>query len=135
MATFFNDIQAAFDNRLQSMSGGYDIAWPNIEFEPDAGTTFLRPAFLPADTLQVGLGSDGLDDTRGIYQIDVVTPAGSGRTTISDEVADFFKRGTTLSFNGVNIRIRSASIGPAIREGAWNFIPVSVSFQTYTEAR
>jgi len=36
MATFFNDIQAAFDNRLNTLSGGYDIAWPNIPFEPQA---------------------------------------------------------------------------------------------------
>jgi len=79
MATFFNDIQAAFDNRLNTLTGGYDIAWSNIAYEPDAGTTYLRPSFLPTDTVQVGLGSSGLDDTRGVYQIDVVYPAGNGR--------------------------------------------------------
>lgn len=135
MATYFNDIQAAFDNRLNTMSGGYDIAWPNVAYEPDVNTTYLRPFFLPAETVQVGLGGDGLDDTRGIYQIDVVFPAGSGRTNIPDVVADHFKRGTNLSYNGTNVRIRSVSIGPALRDGAWYFVPVSIAFQTYTEAR
>ena len=46
MATFFNDIQAALDNRLNGLSGSYSIAWPNIPFEPQAGSTFLRPNFL-----------------------------------------------------------------------------------------
>lgn len=135
MATYFNDIQAAFDNRLNTLTGGYDIAWSNIVYEPDVGTTYLRPSFLPTDTVQVGLGSSGLDDTRGVYQIDVVYPAGNGRTTVTDSVADHFKRGTTLSYNGTNVRIISASIGPALRDGAWNFVPVSIAFQTYTDAR
>jgi len=135
MATFFNDIQAAFDNRLNTLPGGYDIAWPNIPFEPQAGATYLRPQFLPADTVQVGLGTDGLDDTTGIYQVDVVYPAETGRSQIPDQVADHFKRGTVLSYNGTNVRIRSVSIASALRDGAFFFVPVSIAFQTYTDAR
>lgn len=135
MATYFNDIQAAFDNRLNTLPGGYDIAWPNIPFEPQAGSTYIRPSFLPADTTQVGLGADGLDDTTGIYQIDVVYPAGTGRSSIPDAVADHFSRGTVLSYNGTNVRIRSVSIAQALRDGAFYFVPVSIAFQTYTDAR
>lgn len=135
MSTFFNDMQAALDNRLSTMTGGHPIAWPNTPYEPQSGTTYLRPHFLPQETIQVGLGSDGLDDTMGIYQVDVVTPAESGRSTIPDDIADHFSRGTVLSYNSVNLRIRSVSIGPAIRDGAFYFVPLSISFQTYTDAR
>ena len=135
MSTHFNDIQAALDTRLSALAGGNPIAWPNIEYAPTGGTTYLRPSFLPADTLQSGLGVTGLDETNGIYQVDVVYKANSGRTTVADAVADHFKRGTVASYNGVNVRVRSVSIAPAIFEGAWHFVPVSVSFQTYTEAR
>tara|TARA_R110000803_G_scaffold37766_3_gene81487 strand:- start:52 stop:459 length:408 start_codon:yes stop_codon:yes gene_type:complete len=135
MSTYFNDIQAALDTRLASIAGSPPIAWPNIEYEPTGGTTYLRPAFLPAETLQSGLGSEGLDETNGIYQIDVVYKVGSGRSSLVDSVADHFKRGTVATYNGVNVRIRSVSIAPAIFDIAWHFVPVSVSFQTYTEAR
>ena len=135
MATHFNDLQAALDGRLATLSGGYSIAWPNTKFEPEANQTFLSPSFLPAGTEQVGLGSTGKDETNGIYQIDVVYPAGSGRSTIPDSVADHFKRGTVLSYNGLNVRIRSVSIDPAVTEGAFHFVPVTVDFQTYTDAR
>lgn len=134
MSTHFNDIQAALDTRLSTLSGGNPIAWPNIEYKP-TGATYLRPSFLPAETLQSGLGGDGLDETNGIYQIDVVYKVGSGRTTLVDSVADHFKRGTVAAYNGVNVRVRSVSIAPAIFDDAWHFVPVSVSFQTYTEAR
>jgi hypothetical protein len=135
MSTFFNDIQAALDNRLNTISGGYDISWPNVPYEPDGTSTFLSPNFIPNETLQVGLGSNGKDETNGLYQIDVVYPAGSGRTTVTDSVADHFKRGTVLSYNGVNIRVRSVSIAQAITDGAYHFVPITVDFQTYTDAR
>lgn len=135
MATNFNDIQAALDTRLSTLSGGYSIAWPNTKFEPAANETFLSPSFLPAGTVQAGLGSSGKDETNGLYQIDVVYPAGSGRSSIPDSVADHFKRGTVLSYNSVNVRVRSVSIESAVTEGAYHFVPVTVDFQTYTDAR
>ena len=135
MATHFNDIQAALDTRLSTLSGGYSIAWPNTKFEPEADQTFLSPSFIPNATEQAGLGSSGKDETNGLYQIDVVYPAGTGRSTIPDSVADHFKRGTVLTYNSVNVRVRSVSIESAVTEGAFHFVPVTVDFQTYTDAR
>jgi len=135
MSTVFNDIQAALDNRLNTISGGYDIAWPNVPYEPTANETYLRPTFLPAATEQVGLGDTGLDRTDAIYQVDVFTGAGSGRTAIPDSVADHFKRGTTLTYNGTNVRISGVSILPATIDGSWQIVPVSINFYSYTDAR
>ncbi len=135
MATHFNDIQAALDNRLNTFSGGYDVAWPNIRYEPSGTATFLSPNFIPEETLQVGLGANGKDETNGIYQIDVVYPAGQGRSSVPDSVADHFKRGTVMTYNSINVRVRSVSVAQAITEGAYHFVPVSVSFQSYTDAR
>ena len=135
MSTLFNDMQAALDTRLVAMSGGYDIAFPNIPYEPEAGTTYLRPTFLPAETVQAGLGDIGKDITVGIYQVDVFNPAGAGRTAISDTIADHFKRGTNLAYNGITLRVQSVSILPATIDGSWQIVPVSISFYTYTDAR
>jgi hypothetical protein len=134
MATFINDIQAALDTRLNSM-GSTPIAWPNVNYEPTTRTTYLRPRFIPVATEQASLGGSGKDVTDAIYQIDVVQPAGSGRTTLFDTIADHFKRGTVLTYNNVKIRIRTVEIGTAQIEDAWYFVPVSISIQTYTEAR
>jgi len=135
MATHFNDIQAALENRLDSLSGGYDIACPNVKYEPTGNNTFIVPNFIQEETLQVGLGASGKDETNGIFQIDVVYPAGLGRSSVPDSVADHFKRGTTMTYNSVNVRVRSVSIAQAITDGAFHSVPVSVNFQSYTDAR
>lgn len=135
MSTFFNDMQAALDTQLSTLSGGYDIAWPNTTYEPVTNTIYLRPNFIPDDTIQVTLGTNGKDETQGIYQIDIVSPRGSGRTTLTDNVADHFKRGTVLTYNNLKLRVRSVSIAPAINDGAWFFVPVSVNINAYTGAR
>lgn len=135
MSTYFNDMQAALDTQLNALAGGYDIAWPNVDFKPTAGSTFLRASFIPGETVQVSLGGSGKDETNAIYQVDVVSPRGSGRSSVADSIADHFSRGSVLAYNGTKLRVRSVSIGPAINDGAWHFVPVSISVQTYTEAR
>jgi hypothetical protein len=135
MSTYFNDMQAALDTQLNTLAGGYDIAWPNVDFKPAAGSTFLRASFIPGETVQVSLGGSGKDETNAIYQVDVVSPRGSGRSSVADSIADHFSRGSVLAYNGTKLRVRSVSIGPAINDGAWHFVPVSISVQTYTEAR
>ena len=134
MTTIFNDVQAALDTKLATVSGT-PVAFPNIPYTPQATTTYLRASFLPAETVQAALGASGKDETNGIYQIDVVTPRGSGRPQLIDTVADLFKRGTVLTYNSIKVRIRSVSMAPAILDDEWYFVPISVNFQSYTEAR
>jgi len=134
MSTFFNDVQAALDAKLATITAT-PIAFPNIPYKPQAGTVYLRATFLPADTVQASMGEDGKDETNGIYQVDVVVPRGTGRPQLTDTVADLFKRGTVLTYNGVKVRVRSVSMASAILDEEWYFVPISVNFQTYTEAR
>lgn len=135
MSTFFNDIETALMTRLTTMSSLPPVAWPNIEYSPNATTLYLEPNVLPADTAQASLGATGKDLTNGIFQIDVVIPAGTGRSAIPDIVADHFARGTTLSYNGTNVKVRTVSISPSRLEGSWFRMPVTINYFTYTEAR
>lgn len=133
MATYFNDIHAALDNHLDSLDDT-PIAWQNILFEP-TGSTYLRPRLIPASTIQASMGNDGKDVTDGIYQVDVFVKQGTGRSSLLDSIADHFKRGTVLTHNGVNLRVRTVELAASISDGNWQFTPVSVYFQTYTGAR
>jgi hypothetical protein len=135
MATYFSDIEAAFTVRMNEMNDRPGVAWPNVKFEPNAKKPYLRLSILPAQTVQASLGSIGKDETNGICQISVFVPAGSGRTNLPDMIADHFKRGTVLAYNTTRVRLRAPSIGPAISDGAFYFVPVSIPYQTYTEAR
>ena len=120
MSTVFNDVQTALDARLASLSGGLDIAFPNIPYEPAANETYLRASFLPAEVVQAALGASGKDRIEGIYQVDVFTVA---------------KRGTNLTYNNNTVRIINVSINPVIISGSWQQVPVQIDFYSYMTAR
>jgi len=93
---------------------------------------------LPAATVLADLGRDGQDYTTGIYQIDVVGIAGKGKAaiyTLADQVADQFKRGTSLTYNGVVVRVSSVERAALIIEDKFAFIPLSIEYEAYTAAR
>lgn len=135
MSTHFQDIEAALTNQLQTLTDSPDVAWPNTNFKQKAGETYLRCFILLSPTVQASMSLTGKDVTEGIFQISVFVPAASGRSAWPDSIADHFKRGTVLSYNNLKLRVRSVSMGPTIVEGAFNIVPLSVNFQTYTEAR
>tara|TARA_B100000795_G_scaffold201045_1_gene154781 strand:- start:119 stop:526 length:408 start_codon:yes stop_codon:yes gene_type:complete len=132
----FTDISAALDARTNSLS--LPTAWENIAFTPTAETLYIRPTLMPADTVQAGLGSNGLDEHVGVYQIDIIAPGskGKGQATIkADVIADHFKRGVVLTYNGVNVRLSKTSRGLGKRDEAWFVIPIFITYQVFTLPR
>lgn len=135
MSTIFADIEAALVTHLNSLSSRPAVAFPNVKFEPNPKNAFVKIDILGGATEQAGLGEDGKDETNGICQLSVFVPTGTGRSTIPDQLADHFKRGTILTSNSTVVRLRSPSIGSSIADGAFYLVPVSIPYQTYTEAR
>ena len=135
MSTHFNDIEAALDIRLGTLAGSPTIERFNLPFTSDATENYLRPTFLPAETVQACFGDLGQDLTNGIYQVDVFHLRGKGRSSQPDVIADHFKRGTILTYNGVNIRVISASIEPSFTEDNFMITPVSIRWQVFTSPR
>ena len=138
MSTVFSDISAALDARLNSLSGSAPIAWPNTVFKPTKGTLYLRPSLLPVSSAQIGLGSAGLDEHAGIYQVDVYAPSGKGRNeaeTKADSVADHFKRGTDLTYNGVTVRLGDTSRNEGLIVDDRFVISVSINYSAHVDPR
>lgn len=138
MSTFFGDISAALDSHLNTFAGGDPIAWPNTEYTPVNGTLFLRPTNLPVSSEQSGLGTTGIDTHRGIYQVDIVAMAGEGRGAAeakADAVADHFKRGTDLLYNGLRVRLGDGSRNQGITIGDRFVIALSINYLAHTAPR
>tara|TARA_B100000795_G_scaffold103354_1_gene76232 strand:- start:158 stop:568 length:411 start_codon:yes stop_codon:yes gene_type:complete len=133
----FTDISAALDARTNSLA--LPTAWENIAFKPTTGTLYIRPTLIPAYTEQAGLGSNGLDEHVGIYQIDIVSTAslGKGEAIIkADVIADHFKRGLVLTYNGVNVRLSKTSRGIGKRDHeAFFTIPIFITYQSFISPR
>tara|TARA_R110000868_G_scaffold402166_1_gene678280 strand:- start:341 stop:772 length:432 start_codon:yes stop_codon:yes gene_type:complete len=142
MSTSFLDISAALSVNLNTyaVANSVAVAWENAQYSPVTGTKYLRETLLPTETLQVELGTAGIDETLGIYQVDAFTPSASNlgkgeAIMLADGIADQFKRGSVLTYNGVNVRIRSVSRGTGAIDGSWFIIPVFIAFKSYTQPR
>ena len=137
--TIFRDIDAALDGRLGSMAGLPPVAWENKSYTPAMGTLYLRPTSLPGTNTQSSLGTNGQDNAIGIYQVDVMAKPGTGKkasTMMADNIADHFKRGTKLTYNGCSVRIKGASRKAGRKTGdGWYMVPVEIEYITFTAAR
>lgn len=135
----FLDISAALDSNLNSMSSLPPVAWENRDYTPVVGTLYLRPTLIAGETVQATLGDSGTDNNTGIYQIDVFAESGKGKNeavVMADLIADQFKRGSDLIYNGRTVRTRNVSrqVGISNADG-WYQVIVEVSYISFTEAR
>ena len=119
------DIASAMAARLGNWADASNItvAWENIEFTPPATGIYLAVHDMPATprTLDLGLNCRVYS---GVYQINVVTPAGTGRTdavALARQVAALFPEGQEIAGDGFTCWLTSA---PAIFRG----IPTDVSY-------
>ena len=134
----FADIDSALDARLNTLASPPPVAWENKTYEPSMGTLYLRPTSLPGESKQATLGDNGTDENVGVYQVDVFAKLGLGKKAAivqADLVADHFKRGTLLTYNSRNVRIKSASRKVGAPDNGWYKIIVEIVYVSFTQAR
>jgi hypothetical protein len=136
--TVFTDISAGLDGHLNTMTNKPPVSWENKKYKPVNDVLYVRPTILPADTDQASLGSNGQDLNTGIYQVDVLAPAGKGKKTayeMADLIADRFKRGTDIVENSRTITVVRASRGTGFNDGDRYIVSVSIEYRAFTQAR
>lgn len=115
-AMLYTDIRSAFTNRLKTLPALPDVAWEDRSYTPVTNRPYLEPALLPAEAKQVTIGTDGLNEESGIYQIALKNyPRGHGTGEIliaAGVVRSWFKRGMSLTYNNITVTIRKSYISP-----------------------
>lgn len=125
-------IETALEERLQTLPTPPPIAWEDVAFEPTTGQGYLRVRHLhnhPRDLFIEG----GPAELPGIFQVDVVWPAGRGKVEakqMAEQVAALFA--PVQSLDAGNRRIELAQT-PAIAGGmpdeGWYTVPVSINWR------
>jgi len=135
----FRDILYCLDAHLKTLVPLPPVAWENKNYKPVKDTLYLRPTILPAETVQATLGDNGTDSNSGIYQIDVFTPSGKGikaAIEMADKIANLFKRGTYITYNGRTVRVKSVGRERSSNDdNGWYIVPVVITYISFTEAR
>jgi len=139
VSTSFLDVSAALDQQLKAMVGLPDTAWQNMGHTPVLKTLYLRPSLIPGDTLPDTIGAAGEDLNIGIYQIDVFAEAGESKDetmAMVDLIADQFKHGTKITYNGVTVEIKSVSVKVSTNnDDGWYQTPIEIVYYSFTARR
>ncbi|EOY5741155.1 DUF4128 domain-containing protein [Enterobacter ludwigii] len=119
------DIAAALVAKLGEWADAEDIpvAWENVPFTPPSDGLYLAVHDMPATPRTVDLGLR-CRTYSGVYQINVVAPAGSGRTSavaLAGRVAELFPEGLGIEGNDFTCWISS-------QPGIFRGVPTSVSY-------
>jgi hypothetical protein len=122
-------IQKAVFTKLAASAGLPQIIYPNISTPTPTGN-HIRVFVLPAITEAIGI--EKINWASGIIQASIYCKDGVGAIVaadIADTVIALFPRGTVMTNGGLSIRVDSLGYaGPAITEGGWYQIPVSIPY-------
>lgn len=129
----FEDINTAFEAKLNSISGLPDIAWPNDGYDPSPTVPYIRPTLI---TAEAGTDTvDYLEGHTGVYQIDIFSPLGAGRVyaqQLSDTIADSFAlNNKMLTYNGVVVYTQSISASSGAREDSYWRVIMTIPYMTH----
>lgn len=128
------DVGAALETKLDAMIPSLPTAWENSEYKPVTGTAYQRVFDLRTETVNPTYG-DGQAREEGIFQVTLCYPLLKGKkdaTTRAGLIRTHFKRGTTMTSNGISVRVKGTPhIAPARYEDGLYLIDVSISYFSY----
>ena len=128
-------IRAAFEKKLADWAAlqtpKVPVAYENVAFKPPTSGPYLRCFLLPADTTDDTL--DGaLSEYRGLFQINVVYPAGSGPAgadALAASIAALYPAKSRLSHAGKTIMVATPMRErPALSDALAYIIPMDCRY-------
>lgn len=124
-----------------TLSPAIPVAYPNKNFSPTAGQTYLRASFITLPTEQPGLAHSSAKRYGGMLQVSVFAPINKGglidAAEIASQVVTHFARGTRMdSTTGspatvvltVEVGPMPPTVNSPMKEDAWWHQPISIPF-------
>jgi hypothetical protein len=128
------DIASALAARLGAWADaeGVSVAWENVPFTPPANEMYLAVHDMPVTPRTIDLGLR-CRTYSGVYQINVVAPAGSGRTSVvalAGRVAELFPEGQEIEGRGFTCWIdQTPGVLRGITTSVSYTVPVSLNYR------
>lgn len=110
------------------------IAWPALDFAPDAGCAFLQVANVinPPNRLSVGTGAY---DRSGTLALVLVYPMGQPvevSQEVAGQIAAHFPEDLRLRYGAACVRIeRRAHVMEGFRDGGWWRTPINIFWRSF----
>lgn len=134
MASIYDDIRAALETKLNSVSGVPSISWENLQFSPTTGQSYVKPRLLPTRREPAVRGLNPQMYYQGVFRVECYVPEGNGPAAgddLADKIIDAFEAATDVSYGGTIVSIRYAERESADIDGPFYMIPVNIGWYIY----
>jgi hypothetical protein len=127
-------IQAAFEQRLETLTPAVATAYENVTFSPVAGQPYQRINMLVNRPVDHAVTLD-VTEERGIFQVSLFYPQGTGRGASqarAELIKALFKPPLTLTNGAVKVDInKTVHVGGGMPDGDRWMVPVSIYWQSF----
>jgi len=138
MASIYNDIRAALENKLANTSNlPSGIAYENVSFSPTTGTSYLQTFFIPTSRRPAVRGLNPQQRYQGIFSVNVYTPEGNGPTvadSLANTILETCEATTKISYSGdetITVSIDYAERQQGFLDAPWYYVPINIGWYVY----
>ena len=135
MASIYDNIRAAFEVKLNSVTDVPSIAWENLSFSPTTGQAYVKPRLIPTRREPAVRGLNPQMYYQGIFRIECYVPEGNGPSTaddLADKIIEAFEATTDVSSGGTIVSIRYAEREQGELDGPFYMIPINIGWYIYS---
>lgn len=139
MASIYDDIRAALEVHLSTISGIPDIAYENVSYSPVTGSSFVQPRFIPVSRRPAVRGPNPQQRYEGVLRVFCYAPEGNGPAAADDlanKIIDAFDATTDISFTNAEDETIYVSVDYAERDNGfvdspWYYVAVNIGWYVY----
>ena len=135
MASIYDDIRAALETTLSSVTDVPSVGWENVQFSPTTGQPYVKPRLIPTRREPAVRGTNPQMFYQGIFRVECYVPEDQGPSAgdeLADKIIDAFEATTDVSYSGTIVSIRYAEREMAEIDGPFYMIPVNISWYIYS---
>ena len=135
MPSIYDDIRAALETTLNSVTDVPSVGWENVQFSPTTGQSYIKPRLIPTRREPAVRGLNPQMFYQGIFRVECYVPEGNGPSAgddLADKILEAFEATTTASYSGTNVSIRYAEREMAEIDGPFYMIPVNIGWYIYS---
>jgi hypothetical protein len=134
MASIYDDIRAALEVKLSTVTNVPSIGWENAQFSPTTGQPYVKPRLMPTRREPAVRGPNPQMYYQGIFRIECYVPEGVGPSAgddLADKIMEAFEATTDVSQGSTIVSIRYAEREMAEIDGPFYMIPVNIGWYIY----
>ena len=135
MASIYDDIRAALETALSSVTDLPSVGWENVQFSPTTGQPYVKPRLIPTRREPAVRGTNPQMFYQGIFRVECYVPEDVGPSAgddLADKIMEAFEATTDVSYSGTIVSIRYAEREMAEIDGPFYMIPVNIGWYIYS---